>query len=922
MDLNKEEKEVLQLIRNDSSQRKYFFQKLADTQQPYKWLESLKEEGYFDAKYNPAPEEVEHQPGFSTIPRWQVLGYLENIAKRNSEDPKQEITDFLVDFIDEVIKREEKKKVDNCRTNSTVVQLISYLPQNEIVEKHINFVSTITETKWKSTLLAVKLKDYLIPRLLSIQAKDLLLKLLQIILNFKDAPKNSHKKYIPMFERFWLKKTLDQHSKSIGQLCGVCATKIGISKIKELAGKDKNEFSVWRIRCVEDHEQRIINDEYAYLIVDFVRDTLLSAETEAARDLLVELLIDSPKILRRIAFHTINRRYNEFGELFWRIETNPLEVTEQKHEIYELLQNNCKKISETQIKRLTKWIETKDYYVSDEAVEDGNKEKMIAWRKKEWFFACKKSGNPLIKESFDKYDKFAPGELKHPGWSIWHESLRGRGKSPIIEEDLLSRENREIVQYINDCDLPWDSWDGPSKEGLVDCLNKCVSKNPDKFCINSEPFLEVERQFQQAILRGFCNARREKIEFDVGQSLDFMGHIIKEEKFWKEQYKKKSYNYRSWIISQIAEFVSDILRDKDLKPEENLLKQIKEILLLLIEKTKSEKPPNNRLIDSYINDSRGKVFESLIEYALQYARRFEKNETVRWEEEVKNVFEKGLKERNDWCLYVTFGRYLPWFMRLDKNWTEQNIENLFPKSNCDMWKASFVGYLNIHTLYTGLYELLKKHGNYDIAIKTDMGDEWTNNYLVQSISLAYMLNLEDLQETSLMIHLISREDISQLREIINYIWTLRDDEHIDDKSNNVKNLWRVLFGVLKIHTTDGNYQQMIINIGEWLGLIDYIDKEIEEWVKFTIDHVNEAWELSFFVEHLLNHVENEPERVANIYVYLLNRQKYPDFPEDKIIELVENLYLKKIKQKPGIICTKYLNAGFKFLRPTFQKYQQ
>ena len=109
MDLNKEEKEVLQLIRNDSSQRKYFFQKLADTQQPYKWLESLKEEGYLDAKYNPAPEEVEHQPGFSTIPRWQVLGYLENIAKRNSEDPKQEINYFLFGFIDEVIKREEKE---------------------------------------------------------------------------------------------------------------------------------------------------------------------------------------------------------------------------------------------------------------------------------------------------------------------------------------------------------------------------------------------------------------------------------------------------------------------------------------------------------------------------------------------------------------------------------------------------------------------------------------------------------------------------------------------------------------------------------------------------------------------------------------------------------------------------------------------
>ncbi len=921
MGLNKKQKEALQLARNDSSKHEHLFQKLAEAQEPYEWLEPLRDEGYFDAKNNPAPEEVEHQPGFSTIPRWPVLGYLENVAKRNIEDPKQEITDFLVDFIDSVIKREEKEKVDNCRTNSTILQLISYLPQNKIVKKHINFVSTITETNWKSSLVVAKLKDYLIPRLLRIQAKDLLLTLFQIILNFKDAPKKSHKKYIPMFERFWLKKTLDQHSKAIGQLCGVSAAKIGISKIKELARKDKNEFSIWRIRCVEDHEQRIVNDEYAYLIVDFVRDILLSAETEAARDLLSELLIDSPEILRRIAIHTINRRYNEFSELFWRIETNPLEIREPKHEVYDLLQNNCNNFSENQIKQLMGWIETQHYDVSEEAKERGIEEIVIAWHKKEWFFTCKESGNPLIKEYFDKYDKIAPGELKHPGWSIWHESLRGRGKSPISEEDLLGKENYEIVQYINDCDLPWNSWDEPNKEGLVDCLNKCVSKNPDKFCVNSEPFLEVERQYQQALLRGFCNARREKIEFDIGQALGFMEHIIKEKKFWKKQYKKKGYNYRRWIISQIAEFVSDVLRDKDRKPEENLLKQIKEVLLLLIEKTKSKKPSNSRLIDSYINNSRGQVFEALIEYALQYARRFKKDETVKWEEEVKNVFENGLKKQNDWCLYVTFGRYLPWFMRLDKNWTEQNIEYLFPKSNFDMWKASFVGYLNIHTLYTDLYKLLKKHGNYDIAIKTDLGDESTNKYLVQSISLAYMLGLEDLQETSLMIQLITHEDISQLHEIINYIWTLRDDEHIDNKSNNVINLWRVLFGTFKKHTTDSNYQQMIINIGEWLGLVDDIDEEVEEWIKLTIDHVNEAWELSFFVENLLKHVKNEPERVANIYVYLLDQEIYPDYPEDKIIELVESLYSKKIK-KADRICNKYLSANRRILIHVFQKYQQ
>lgn len=920
MNLNKQEQDVLQLIKNDPSQYVYFFQKLTDAQEPYKWLEPLEKAGYFKAEKNPRPCEVEHQPGFFTIPKWSVLGYLENIAKKNSEKPNRKITDFLVNFIEDVIGREEKEKVDNWRTSSSLLKLISYLPKEKINEKYIKFVGTISDTKWKSTLVPNALKDYLIPRLLRIQAKDLLLTLLKIILNFKVALKDSSNKYEPIFERYWLKKTLDQHNKAIGQLCGVKAAEIGVAKIRELAEKDGNEFSVWRISCIENHEQRIRDNLYEYLIVDFIRDILLSAETEAVKGTLGKLLSDNKVILRRIAFHVINHRYNEFGELFWETKVNPLEDTKQKHEVYELLQNNCKNFTEAQVGQLLEWIETKNYYISDEAKENGIEEETIAWRKKEWLSACTATGYKKIQKVFEKYDKIALGELKHPGWLTWHESRWGRGKSPVSEEDLLAMKNSEIVQYINGCNLPEDSWDGPCKDGLVECLNKCVSKNPDKFCVDLEPFIKLERQCQQAILRGFCNARRDKLELKIEKVLGFMEQLIKEKKFWTEQYEKKGYDYRRWIISQIAGFVSDVLRDKDVNFEEELLKQLKEILLLLIKKTTNEKPENSRFIDSYINDSRGKVFEALVDYTWKYAQIFRRKKSVRWEQEIKNVFESGLGKPDDWCLYVTFGRYLPHFMRMDKNWTQKNITKLFPINDFNIWKISFGAYLNIHTLYTDLYELMKKGGHYGKAIKTDFEDEWTNNYLVQSISLAYMLELESLEKTSMMKILLNLENADQIGEVVNYVWTLREKEY-DNKSNKVKNLWRELFIIFKKSEDNSEYQQIIINISEWLGLVDDIDEEIEEWVKFSIDRVNEAWELSFFVDNLLGHVKKDPKRVAVIYTYLLEQGKHPDFPEEKIIELVKSFYSEGLKQEADIICNKYLKAGGKFLIPIFEKYQ-
>ncbi|MEN6386208.1 MAG: hypothetical protein ABFD79_13565 [Phycisphaerales bacterium] len=916
MNLNKQEQEVLQLIKNDPSQCEYFFQKLADSQEPYKWLWPLKEAGYFNADKNPSPREVEHQPGFFTIPHWQVLGYLENIAKKNSEKPDQEITDFLVEFIGNIIEREEKEKVDNWRTNSLVIKLIACLPKENINEKFIKFVGTISESKWKSTLVPNALKDSLIPRLLHIQSKDLLLTLLEIILNYKVIPHNSSTKYEPIFERYWLKKMLDQHKKAIGEVCGISSAEIGIAKINELTEKEENEFSIWRVKSIENHEQRIGDDSYAYLIVDFVRDTLLAAETEAAKGVLETLVSGDNVVLKRIAFYVINQRYNEFSELFWNIKIDPLEDTEQRHEVYELLQNNSNNFTDVQIEQLIGWIESKDYYISEEAKEAGIEEKTIAWRKKEWLSTCIKTGNEKIQGLYEKYDSIAPGELKHPGWLSWHESRWGCGKSPIGEEALLAMENAKIGQYINDCHLPVDSWDGPCKEGLIDCLNKCVSKNPNKFCDDWEPFLQLERQYQQAILRGFCNSRREKLGLSIEKVLSFMAQLVREEKFWNEPYEKECYNYRRWIISQIAEFISGILEDKDVKLEEKILKNIKEILLLLIAKTTSAKPKYNRLIDAYINDSRGKVFEALMDYTWKCARIFRKNDSVRWEQDIKYVFENGLEKKDDWCLYVTLGKYLPYFMHIDKKWTQQNIARIFPIADSDIWKISFEAYLNIHTFYTDLYELMKKGGHYDKAIETDFEHEWTNNYLVQSISLAYMLGLENLEKTSMLKILLDLEKVKQIGEIVNYIWTLRENKY-DDQSQKVKNLWRELFLIFKKPENESKYRQIVINISKWLGLVDTVDAEVEEWVKFSIDHVNEAWELSFFVENLLKHVEKEPKHVADIYIHSLEREKYPDFPEEKIIELVRGLYSKGVKREADIICTKYLRIGYKFLIPIF-----
>jgi len=109
---------IFQLIK-DKSQENHFFDVLASSSNPFPWLQPLMERGYFTPNNNPPPEEVPNQKGYFTIPRWNVLGYLENVAQQNANSPNDEITASIVSIVDSIInyKNEDDERIDNCTTD-------------------------------------------------------------------------------------------------------------------------------------------------------------------------------------------------------------------------------------------------------------------------------------------------------------------------------------------------------------------------------------------------------------------------------------------------------------------------------------------------------------------------------------------------------------------------------------------------------------------------------------------------------------------------------------------------------------------------------------------------------------------------------------------------------------------------------------
>ena len=912
---------ILQLIKSGKPQENHSFKKLATTGRPFPLLKPLYEEGYFEGKRNPEPQEVPDQKGFFTIPYWNVLGYLENVAKQNSKNPHRDVTKILLEIIESISSYrnpETGKRTDNYHTDVSVVRIIMNLPIDKITEEHIDFISISLESNWKG-LVPVEIGKTVLPRLIDSKRKKLLLKLLDIILRYKTKETSSVDKYESVMEKYWLKEALKKYKQKIAELCGIEAAKIGINKILAVLNEDKTEFSYIYIPSIKDHEQIMFPDKYECQLVHFVRDMLQFSQPSQVSGLVENLIKKEHPIFKRIGFHTIDYHYKELEDLFWSWQGNPLEEDLCRLEIYDLLQNNCKNFTETQIEQLIEWIETKDYYVGDEVDEDEIKEKAIAWRKKECLWTCIESGYKIIRESFEKYDKIAPGELEHPGWLSWHETWEG-SRSPITQNELTEKSNQEIIKYLNEYEFE-EGWKKPTESGLAYCFQQFVSETPERFADDILSFLNVKVAYQLSLLRGLRDAWNKEKDFEWDGIIEFMGKIIEPEEFWAKEYGDKEYDYRRSIIGSIADLIESGTKKDSHAFDSKLMPRTEEILLTLTKKIPPEKSEMDYSINTVINTTKYNIFSTILSYSLRYYHLYGKDKNVKWPERIKSEFDKRLDKKIEpsLCYSTILGMFLVNLNYLDKQWVTTNINKIFPKRRIRHWKATFTGYLHYTAgLYEDVYFLLRKNGHYSKALKADF-DDYETEHIVQHICIGHLRDWEELDDPkSLISKLLDKEKNEELYEIVHYLWMQRDTK-AEVLKEKIKPLWKKLFEILSKYEGNPEYAKTIADLYLWLTLIDEIDDDVLKWMEFSVKHIKASHEVLFLVEYLLKHVVKTPENVGKMYLTMLNKNIYPDYKKGDIQKLVQILYEQGKTEIAYQISNSYLAKGYEFLRGISEK---
>lgn len=913
---------VMQIIKNDEPQRDHFFEELAFSANPFPWLSCLIEEGYFNPRKNPVPYEVKSSPVFYTVPVWTILKYLENVSIKNEESQIKEITEKIVIIIDSIIEYRDDngQRVENFRTDAAVIRVFACLPKEYIKKQYIEFVRLAIESKWNIKLIDSEIGKLLLPKLIEKEAIERILDLLDILLDYKGGVTNFDENS-PLVDSYWLEVALAEHKPAIAKLCGVEAAKKALDIMAKITKSNKIHFNnVW-IPTIEDYSQNDFKDRYDCQLVYFIRDMMVLSKPEQTKGIIENLLLEDHPIFKRIALFTIDQHYDDLNGLFWDLTDNPLEKPGIKHELYELLKNNCKQFSVEQLKKVLDWIESKDYTVySNHSLEQQSR--YLAYKKKEWLTALGEAKDERVAEAYEKYNAIEPSEHPHPGLNTWLESYLEEERAPKIVVEISGKTNYEIAAYLKSF-KPTGEWGDTTLYDVQDGFRKYITNNPDQFSMYLNPFLDISHNFQCSLFLGLSESWKTGKDYSLVEIFSFILAIIKSEKFWEEATEAGDSNNE--VINEIVNFIKTGTRDDKHSFGIEFLSIVEEVLLILAKRTKSDITETEDIITTVLNSTKGNIFEAMVFYSLKHYRLHKSEKNASWVTSIRDDFTMRLDREIEPTIEfpTTIGRYLNYIYTLDKNWVIDNIDFIFPFDDAQRWKVAFTGYtFGMSQVNKDLYILLRDKGHYNNALTTTFSDKNTMERIVDQICVGYLEDWEKLEnEDSLITELLNSGSINQIVEIVSFFWMHRKNVS-DNIKNKIKPLWKSVLDKLVASESQYEYKRAISDIIKWVSLVDEIDEQVFGYLEKSVKYLEVNHNSPFLVEYLSEHVSSTPSKVGQIYLKILEEDIFPEYDKGKIQKIVETLYKKGEKEMAYRICNIYLLKGITFLNSLYEQYKE
>lgn len=708
--------------------------------------------------------------------------------------------------------------------------------------------------------------------------------------------------------------------------------------------REKYDNSVYMDRpAIEDCEQNRNSSGPEHFAIDAMRDIALSIistnkkdETNKVFDL---LQTSKSPILVRLYLFLLSVTDVCDKKILSESLTNYefFDGLNYHHEYFHLLNKKFKKLSKTAQSVILKYIEdgpTGDCYKNSED-NDFAKERQNRWKFKHLTpilgSLTKKQKEQFKDILFDDTGKpIIPGD--HPDFLAWMSGfITVKHESPLKAEEIQKSSVAKIIKTMQEWQPAPDTWHGkPDREGFAEAIKQDVLNTPKKYISSLGKLTTItEPTYIRAILRGIIESGS-KTSDDWVKIIDFIDWVAKQNETFDD---RKSFHDGDqdwyWTKQEVASLLnSAFVKDSSIgKTDEQLIEKSFDILYSLInaedkllENKKGEVCSGDNYINRAINSIHGQALDSLLTFALWLKNN---NKPI---DQVEALLTDIVQHPKYIDSLAIIARALPWVHLSMPEFTEKNIDILFPESKeqqyiLDVTWPTFVLYTHA---YEDMFRLMK--GKFFYVLKnhlySDKDKKRTDKQIARHLILYYAWGLYDL-DSEILSFLF--DDMANKEEMVSFV-NLIGFMLYQAKSNN--------------DNVSDEILQRFIDFWEWFiehikgKESDYKDvlKEFERWYqcgKFTkgnwgLKHLhrlvaddNLKISMSNFMleEILVTDLSENPRLVFDIVSRLAFRGarfdsfrrnglieqtleyiKNHDFPEDETLKSEKDNFISKLLQ--------------------------
>lgn len=521
-------------------------------------------------------------------------------------------------------------------------------------------------------------------------------------------------------------------------------------------------------------------------------------------------------------------------------------------------------------------------------------ERTIAYEKYNWYVwlqqQCKENErvNEMISRVKEEYPEFSP--RRHPELNFDLDSGEWRGDiSPLEPKELLAMDVEQLIKLLREYNM--DSWDGPSREGLLVAFSNCVKDNYTwtvKIVKEMLGKLKDKPDVWGYFFRGVMNS-----EFVTDEYVSLL-FLLKDSDII-ERYTKE--------LSMILEKCIKLENTKKKYPKYKM--QLHEITMALWEaKGGDEGFDKLRLIDKCCNCATGLLTSCWI-----HMLSCERGKTI--PKLYKNQFEKSLGLENEErkqsiCLLVGQVAYL--FCK-DRKWCKQNIFPFLTSSNHDEFVAAWEGV-----------------AWFSRRLNKELANEILNTYLTaverinelvgearESFISMYVALLIYVVENPTEVYIPRFLSVANEKDKIKFAASIRHNlENMNDEEKlNIWNLWIKKYWENRI-------QNIPIPLSEEEGseMLDWLPKLgtlYPEAVTMFIAGTKVKKAGGWFWHQLIedNWAEKYPDETARLVIYLLENdaeERYEISRVQKVVEKLKEISAENLREIREII----LKKGYEF----------